>query len=223
MNESLAENRQEDTRVQKLETGYCQTEPVLADEQKKKVFKAFTKARLFLKLLPSLEQRCEDRLDWCEQAEEYAKEEGDLTLLREAIDCAERTMRLRDSLGTAPRELATSILALSRVIEHAATLEEKASLLGITPTAARRELSKYPEVSGRPCESFLCLLTHMPEDRADPATEWLMIAMMVEQISANPAMHRAMTQDLNDFFGREVFPLPKVQKPVGVPTRPSLA
>jgi hypothetical protein len=222
MNESLAKNRQEDTSVKKLETGYCPTAAVLSEEHKKRVFKEFSEARLTFKLLPLIRQRCEDRLELCEQAEEYAKEEGDLTLLRNAIKWAERIQDFRDTLEGLPRDLVSYMLSLSRLIEVAATLEEKASLLGITPTAARRELSRYPEVSGQPCESFLCLLTHMPEDRTEPY-EVLARYIMIEQLSANPVTNRAMTQDLNDFFGREVFPLPKVQKPVGVPTRPSLA
>lgn len=200
--------------ISELNTGYQPEEQDLSSIDKRALFNRFAKARFMLRKMAHVGRTLKDNLEWWRKAERYAKQEANIDLLRESRESIERISAwLSGGQKDGEKEFVNILLDCAVWIDKVATLDEKATLLGLSTVAARRALKPYAEHREDKCESFTLLLSHMPESHPDPDIEWRVSAAIIDTIMANPIAHRQTTQAMNEIFGQEIFPLPSVPKP----------
>lgn len=198
------------SKVVSINTGYAPTMRAPTQDDKREAFNMFAIARYALRKQMRLRRAYADQRREAVSMEEIGKLAGDMVKVRSARARIAYIDKMAASVRATCHLLAKNLLSHAHVIEHSATPEEKASLLGLSLKAAMNEWKTYGDGAG---ESFMMLLSRMPEGREDPDIEDSVVDVIIDTLMENPITHRQMMQNMNGIFGQEVFPVPRATKP----------
>jgi hypothetical protein len=196
--------------IHELNTGYRPSEATLTDAEKRELFNKFAKWRYVLRKTIKASQDLIDLKRSNRATDKRAIKSADFTTARLARNVRKDIDRLTDQIESHKAEAIVALLGLARWIEKAATLDEKAALLGMSTTAARLALKPYTDRCPEKSESFLMLLTSA---KRDTAFEDVMFDAVLDRVMDDPIGNRQTTQHLNKLLGSDFFPLPIVPKP----------
>ena len=201
--------------IHELNTGYQLPETDLSAIDKKALFNGFAKTRYVLRRLINLTRQLSSMRQGNAGVEAIAIQDADLVRLRLVRKVNSDIDQSMEKIDGQKAMLAESLLDTACWIDQVATLDEKAALLGLSTTAARRALEPYASRNEEKRESFTMLLTR---GGSDPDIEDAVFDVMVDKIMDHPILHRRARQIFNDAFGEDIMPMPDTPQPTLVKT-----